>query len=89
LLDCAEWLDIVIDTMVKSCRFVSKWGSARRLAGFALDKKMEPASLLQMWEEINIGDLRVSYPPGNGQEFFLKPPAIVVAKNEDQGGLKL
>ena len=52
-------------------------------------KKLEPANLLQMWEEINIGDLRVSYPPGNGQEFFLKPPAIVVAKNEDQGGLKL
>ena len=51
--------------------------------------KLEPATLLQMWEEINIGDLRVSYPPGNGQEFFLKPSAIVVAKNEDQGGLKL
>ena len=89
LLDCAEWLDIVIDTMVKSCRSVPKWGSARRLAGFALDKKTESAALPHLWEEINIGDLRVSYPPGNGQEFFLKPPAIVVAKNEDQGGLKL
>ena len=89
LLDCAEWLDIVINAMVKSCRFVPKCNSARWLAGFALDKKMEPASLLQMWEEINIGDLRVSYPPGNGRGIFLKPPAIVVAKNEDQGGLKL
>jgi hypothetical protein len=56
---------------------------------FHRTEKLEPATLLQMWEEINIGDLRVSYPPGNGQEFFLKPPAIVVAKNEDQGGLKL
>ena len=89
LLDCAEWLDIVIDTMVKSCRFVPKWGSARRLAGFTLDKKMEPANLSQMWEEINIGDLRVSTHRAMAEEFFLKPPAIVVAKNEDQGGLKL
>jgi hypothetical protein len=89
MLDCAEWLDIVIDAMVKSCRFVPKCVFARRLARVALDKKTESATLPQLWEEINIGDHRVSYPPGNGQEFFLKPPAIVVAKNEDQGGLKL
>ena len=64
-------------------------GSRAPVGGIHTGQKMEPANLLQMWEEINIGDLRVSYPPGNGQEFFLKPPAIVVAKNEDQGGLKL
>ena len=57
--------------------------------GLHWTKKTESAALPHLWEEINIGDLRVSYPPGNGQEFFLKPPAIVVAKNEDQGGLKL
>jgi len=50
---------------------------------------MEPANLSQMWEEINIGDLRVSTHRAMAEEFFLKPPAIVVAKNEDQGGLKL
>ena len=59
------------------------------VGGIHTGQKMEPATLLQMWEEINIGDLRVSYPPGNGRGFFLKPSAIVVAKNEDQGGLKL
>jgi hypothetical protein len=41
------------------------------------------------WEELNIGDLRVSFHRAMAEEFFLKPPAIVVAKNEDQGGLKL
>ena len=70
LLDCAEWLDIVIDAMVNSGRSVPKWVSARRLAGFPQDRKLEPATLLQMWEEINIGDLRVSYPPGNGRGIF-------------------
>jgi hypothetical protein len=45
LVGCAEWLDIVIDAMVKSCRFVPECGAARRLAGVALDKKTESATL--------------------------------------------
>ena len=67
LFGCAEWLDIVINTVVKSCRFVPKWGSARRLAVSSLGKKTEPAAFPHLWEGINIGDLRVSYPPGNGR----------------------
>ena len=52
-------------------------------------KKLEPATLLHTWEEINIGDLRVSFHRAMVEEFISKPSAIVVAKNEDQGGLKL
>ena len=59
------------------------------VGGIHTGQKMEPANLSQMWEEINIGDLRVSTHRAMAEEFFLKPPAIVVAKNEDQGGLKL
>ena len=88
-MDCAEWLDMVIYTMVKSCKFVPECVSARRLAGAALDKKTESATLPQLRRELNIGDLRVSFHRAMAEEFFLKPPAIVVAKNEDQGGLKL
>ena len=69
---------------------LSRSGAARAgWRGFHRTEKLEPATLLQMWEEINIGELRVAYPPGNGRGIFLKPSAIVVAKNEDQGGLKL
>jgi hypothetical protein len=39
LLDCAEWLDIVINAMVKSCRFVPECVFARRLAKFRTGQK--------------------------------------------------
>ena len=88
-MGCTEWLDIVIDTMVKSCRFVPKCGSARRLAGVALDKKMKSANLPQLAAGTKYWRSPGFFPPGNGRGIFLKPSAIVVAKNEDQGGLKL
>ena len=75
--------------MVKSCKFVPECVSARRLAGVALDKKTESATLPQLRRELNIGDLRVSFHRAMVEEFISKPSAIVVAKNEDQGGLKL
>ena len=89
MLDWAKWLDIVIDAMVKSCRSVPKWDSARRLAGFLLDKKWNRQPFHICGRKINIGDLRVSTHRAMAEELFLKPSAIVVAKNEDQGGLKL
>ena len=59
------------------------------VGGIHTGQKMEPANLSQMWEEINIGDLRVSTHRAMAEEVVLQPFAIVVAKNEDQGGLKL
>ena len=59
------------------------------MAGVALDKKTEAATLPQLWRELNIGDHRVSFHRAMAEEFISKPSAIVVAKNEDQGGLKL
>jgi hypothetical protein len=59
------------------------------LAGVALDKKNgigNPSTIVggtKYWRSPGF------FPPGNGRGIFLKPSAIVVAKNEDQGGLKL
>ena len=52
-------------------------------------KKLEPANLLHMWEGKNLEISGFLIHRAMAEEFFLKPPAIVVAKNEDQGGLKL
>jgi|TARA_B100002003_G_scaffold214447_1_gene212695 hypothetical protein len=51
---------------------------------------LESAALLQLWKEhkyLEISGFLIHR--AMAEEFFLKPPAIVVAKNEDQGGLKL
>jgi len=52
-------------------------------------KKRNRQPFHDQWEELNIGDLRVSFHRAMVEEFISKPSAIVVAKNEDQGGLKL
>jgi len=52
-------------------------------------KKRNRQPFHDRWEELNIGDLRVSFHRAMVEEFISKPSAIVVAKNEDQGGLKL
>ena len=76
--------------MVKSCRFVPKCGSARRLAGVALDKKMKSANLPQLAAGTKYLEISGFHNHrAMAEEYFLKPSAIVVAKNEDQGGLKL
>jgi hypothetical protein len=52
-------------------------------------KKTESANLPHLLGGIKYWRSPGFFPPGNGRGIFLKPPAIVVAKNEDQGGLKL